>query len=444
MVGFALRGAGRVTIGVTTHVVGRYDGWNHPSWRPYQYVNDGDEPFVWLTYSNAPLLERMNVHLVEDLAAMPSGEPVTTSAEPVDEAADARRHSPFGTFELADGAYLMPYETLIDPPSLPSPALHWPWADVKEHLDRLEALGDSYVGRRLYLMYNPLTGRTNGTTPSFFATITIRPPAIVDRPHRHVSAAINYFFHGSGWSRVGGQRYEWTAGDLMLTAPGWMIHHHASDPDDRVYELTVQDQPLNIAMESLLWQEDLKRPARVLGSAVRFRHEPDGAVITLQPATLCGSLPPLVTPFRDGAVDYDTYARLVDWQVAEGSHGVVTCGTSGEPSVLTVAERKQLTEVAIDAAAGRITVIAATGSQSHAETVELTEHAAAKPAPTRCSSSRRTTSARLGAASSSTSSTSPGAATCRSCCTTSPDGRRWASTSACCTTSPSGPTTSSG
>ena len=63
---------------------------------------------------------------------------------------------------------LMPYETLINPPALPSPALHWPWAGVKEHLDRLEALGESYVGRRLYLLYNPLTGRTNGTTPSFF------------------------------------------------------------------------------------------------------------------------------------------------------------------------------------------------------------------------------------------------------------------------------------
>ena len=56
---------------------------------------------------------------------------------------------------------------------------------------------------------------------------------------------------------------------------------------------------------------------------------------------------------------------------------MVTCGTSGEPSVLTVAERKRLTEVAVEAAAGRITVVAATGSQSHAETVELTEHAAA-------------------------------------------------------------------
>ena len=100
-------------------------------------------------------------------------------------------------------------------------------------------------------------------------------------------------------------------------------------------------------------------------------------MIRLPDGVLCGSLPPLVTPFADGAVDDDTYARLVEWHVAEGSHGVVTCGTSGEPSVLTVAERKRLTEVAVEAAAGRITVIAATGSQSHAETVELTEHASA-------------------------------------------------------------------
>jgi len=49
-------------------------------------------------------------------------------------------------------------------------------------------------------MYDPTTGRTNGTTPTFFATITIRPAKIVDRPHRHVSAAINYYFQGSGYT----------------------------------------------------------------------------------------------------------------------------------------------------------------------------------------------------------------------------------------------------
>jgi ornithine cyclodeaminase/alanine dehydrogenase-like protein (mu-crystallin family) len=160
-------------------------------------------------------------------------------------------------------------EVLINPPAVESKALHWPWREVKSHLDKLEALGKDYVGRRLYLLYNPMTGRTNGTTPNFFATMTIRPPRIVDRPHRHTSAAINYYFHGRGRSTVEGQVLEWKAGDLMLSAPGWAVHNHASY-DEYVYELTVQDQPLNIAMESLLWQESLKLPMAVLGQQEGF------------------------------------------------------------------------------------------------------------------------------------------------------------------------------
>ena len=129
--------------------------------------------------------------------------------------------------------------------------------------------GHDYVGRRLYLLHNPITGRTNGTTPSFFATMTIRPAGIVDRPHRHSSAAINYFFQGRGRSTVEGRIVEWSAGDLMLSAPGWAVHNHASY-DERVYELTVQDQPFGIATESLLWQEDLKHPPAVLGAEAGF------------------------------------------------------------------------------------------------------------------------------------------------------------------------------
>ena len=140
---------------------------------------------------------------------------------------------------------------------------------MKAELDKLEALGSDYVGRRLYMMYNPVTGRTNGITPNFFATMTIRPPKIVDRPHRHVTAAINYYFSGSGYSMVAGNRYEWKAGDLMLSAPGWAVHNHASY-DDYVYEPTIQDQPLNIYMQSLLWQESLKEPPALLGTQTGF------------------------------------------------------------------------------------------------------------------------------------------------------------------------------
>jgi gentisate 1,2-dioxygenase len=55
----------------------------------------------------------------------------------------------------------------------------------------------------------------------------------------------------------------------MLSAPGWGVHHHASH-DEPVYELTMQDSPAHIASESLLWQEDLKRPAAVLGAEHGF------------------------------------------------------------------------------------------------------------------------------------------------------------------------------
>ena len=91
---------------------------------------------------------------------------------------------------------------------------------------------------------------------------------------------------------------------------------------------------------------------------------------------LRGSIPPLVTPFRGGAVDYDAYADLVRLQIAEGSHGILVNGTSAEPSSLDVDERNRLVDVAVAAAGKRVPVVAATGSESFAETRRLTEHAA--------------------------------------------------------------------
>lgn len=91
---------------------------------------------------------------------------------------------------------------------------------------------------------------------------------------------------------------------------------------------------------------------------------------------LKGSIPPLVTPFRNDTVDYDAYARLVAFQIQNGSHGILVNGTTAEPSTLSVEERNRLVEVAVQTAAGRVPVVAATGSQSLRETRELTEHAA--------------------------------------------------------------------
>ncbi|HEV8021910.1 MAG TPA: hypothetical protein VGP41_11635 [Candidatus Lustribacter sp.] len=263
-VNFCIDGSGTANVAGKHVAFGRYDVWNTPSMDAYVIENKTKARQVRLTYSNAALLEKMNIHFVDE-------NPPAGALEPAKAQGPAEKHdqNPFGTFELADGAYLMPYEKLVNPDVVPSKPLFWPWQSVKEHLDKLEALGQSYRGRRLYLLFNPATGHTNGTSHNFFATMCLRPANIVDRPHRHTAAAINYYFEGSGYSIVEGTRFDWKAGDLMLSAPGWAIHNHASNGAP-VYELTIQDSPLNIAMGSLLWQENLSQPLAVLGAEDGF------------------------------------------------------------------------------------------------------------------------------------------------------------------------------
>ena len=96
------------------------------------------------------------------------------------------------------------------------------------------------------------------------------PPDKLDQPHRHVSAAINYYFIGHGRSAVMGKKLEREAGDLPLSAPGWAVHHHGSR-EQGFCALTIQDHPLHIAMDSLLWQETLKAPILKLGSQSGFQ-----------------------------------------------------------------------------------------------------------------------------------------------------------------------------
>lgn len=95
-------------------------------------------------------------------------------------------------------------------------------------------------------------------------------------------------------------------------------------------------------------------------------------MMSLSAGFLRGSYTPIVTPFCDGKVDLDTFAMLVDRQIANGSHGILVTGTTAEPSSLTIGERVELVRVAVAAAAGRRPVVAATGSQSYADTVTLT------------------------------------------------------------------------
>lgn len=80
---------------------------------------------------------------------------------------------------------------------------------------------------------------------------------------------MNVFLQGTGWSTVDGRRIEWGPGDIVFIAPAWAVHHHASDSEP-VYQLAVQDNPLHLAMGSLVWQEDLQGAPRLLGAEPGF------------------------------------------------------------------------------------------------------------------------------------------------------------------------------
>lgn len=269
MVDMCIRGTGVTKIGNREFKVERFDVWNTPSMEPYIYRNDGQDLFVRLSYSNAPLLERLEVHYVDPNpkepaqagAANEESATQTETAHTPHAARDAATPIPIGE----DGAKLLGYEWLIDIDTVESKALHWPWKEVSPHLENVYGMDVSYTGRHLYVLYNPATERRIGTSHSFFATIAKLPPGKVDRPHRHSSAAINYIMWGHGKSVVNGEKVQWQEGDLHFSAPGWSVHNHASR-DQGFIALTIQDHPLHIAMESLLWQETLKEPILKLGS----------------------------------------------------------------------------------------------------------------------------------------------------------------------------------
>jgi len=89
-----------------------------------------------------------------------------------------------------------------------------------------------------------------------------------------------------------------------------------------------------------------------------------------------GSLVALITPMRDdGSLDEKAFARFVDWQITQGTQGIVPVGTTGESPTLSHAEHHRVVDIAVEIASGRVPVIAGTGSNSTEEAIDLTRHA---------------------------------------------------------------------
>lgn len=89
-----------------------------------------------------------------------------------------------------------------------------------------------------------------------------------------------------------------------------------------------------------------------------------------------GIITALVTPFKDGVVDEVAFQSFIEWQIEQGVHGVVVSGTTGESPTLSHDEHKRLIDLGVEAAAGRVSVVAGTGSNNTTEAISLTQHAA--------------------------------------------------------------------
>lgn len=88
-----------------------------------------------------------------------------------------------------------------------------------------------------------------------------------------------------------------------------------------------------------------------------------------------GAATAIITPFKNGEVDYEAYARLIDWQIENGISAIVAAGTTGEGSTLTDAEHKEVIRFTVEKVSGRVPVIAGTGSNDTAYAIELTKYA---------------------------------------------------------------------
>src|ERR1700721_751210 len=99
-------------------------------------------------------------------------------------------------------------------------------------------------------------------------------------------------------------------------------------------------------------------------------------MFTWERAMFKGSLVALITPMReDGSVDEKAYAEFVDWQIKEGTNGVIPVGTTGESPTLSHDEHRRVVEIAVEVAKGRVPVIARAGSRSAEKAFEPTRHA---------------------------------------------------------------------
>jgi gentisate 1,2-dioxygenase len=233
-----------------------------PGWCDHQHVAAPDSPpVVHFSFNDRPFHEKLGLSMYRDAdeaSLAPTQQQAPASVPPPPPSA------PVGELLDESGVQLLTYKQMLKPEAAWDVPLLWHSDDVKRYLEPMDDDNPEFHGRRVVVLYHPGTGVSQGTTRTLTAFLGIIVPGEEHIAHRHTSSAINYYLTGGGYSVVGGQRFEWEAGDLAL-APGWAPHRHANDRDETVWGITIHDAPLLYYTGSLLWQEVLSEEIEVLG-----------------------------------------------------------------------------------------------------------------------------------------------------------------------------------
>jgi len=256
VVSYVAAGHGHSVIGGRRIDWGPGDVFTTPAWMPHEHVADGDsEPVLRVAFSDAPLLRRLGILLHE--GGDPSEAPEPPAAAPWD--------PEVGTPVAGADVRILGYDDLLKPAWRPLGAQRWSNAAIHGALDPMDNGDPAYHGRRVILLYDPVTGASQGTVGRLLMFAGIIAAGEVHPPHRHTSVAVNYWTEGDGYSVVEGGRIEWEAGDLVIS-PAWSAHGHANDGGATAWGVVVHDTPLLYELGVLLWQEALDGTVARLGS----------------------------------------------------------------------------------------------------------------------------------------------------------------------------------
>jgi gentisate 1,2-dioxygenase len=266
-VGLCLAGEGTCEIDGHAFTVGQYDIWSVPNMAAQRYANHGKTPHVRLRFTDAPLLEHLWAHFVDP-------------AFKANENADYQRNAHADSVHKlsSGGGCIKNYHAFVDPEVVPQKPVYWRWAEVRAFLNSLDKNHPDLRAAIIALMWNPATGRTNGSTNTLTAWMSggedpnWKAPGswTMARSHRHTVTAVNMSLMGRWRTVVEGQDILWEPGDMVITAPSWGRHSNGTF-DRESYTFTVQDNALHAALNTSLMQEYLNRPPILLGSHPGFK-----------------------------------------------------------------------------------------------------------------------------------------------------------------------------